>query len=214
MFLGDRIQEIWYEYVQNGRVTMPDPKYNIGILPAGELEDGMVYAKIIGIHKLTGTENQGNHNIFIEPLDEEGNRLDRWVLFHQIRPTGSMHFVTMDKPPSEPAGNVPINRDTYNDVKLYEDGLGADYPSETAYNISAVFPDEESGNSWHHHSFLVVFKLETYKDDTTTPPTDGERKLRLTTITLLVDPTSGEQLARTEIYKEVVVKCKDPTTKG
>ena len=50
------------------------PKYGVRIEPA-DVAAGETYWRAIGVHHLTPEENQANYTIFIEALDESGQRV-------------------------------------------------------------------------------------------------------------------------------------------
>jgi hypothetical protein len=49
-------------------------KYGVTIREA-HVADSQLYWRVIGVHQLLGTENQGNHNILVEALDEQGKAI-------------------------------------------------------------------------------------------------------------------------------------------
>jgi hypothetical protein len=51
-------------------------KYGVTIREA-QAADGQLYWRVIGVHHLSGPENQGNHTILVEALNEQGGRLRR-----------------------------------------------------------------------------------------------------------------------------------------
>lgn len=108
------------------------------------------YFRIIGIHHLTGAENVGNHHVYLEVLDENGQRINgAFVGFVNNNLTGS---VMIDKGDNEPGANIPMNSgDTFN-VKA--SGL----TSDEAKGFHTRHKDEEIGNTWGHHSYYVVFQ--------------------------------------------------------
>lgn len=125
--------------------------------------------KIIGIHKLTSVENVGKHNLFIEVLDEKGvrvkNTLISWGWEGQL-PNQQSRPILLDKPASEPYGNIAIwaNQTIWATVK-------SSNPCDTVENVHTRLPDEGSGNTYGHHSFLVVWQL-TAKVPELPPPTE------------------------------------------
>jgi hypothetical protein len=60
---------------QAGQVTN-DAAAEYGVLiKEAEVADGELYWRVIGVHHLRPDENQGNHTILMEALDEAGNRI-------------------------------------------------------------------------------------------------------------------------------------------
>ncbi|MEM7342830.1 MAG: hypothetical protein AAF485_01180 [Chloroflexota bacterium] len=130
--------------------------------------------RVIGIHHLTGAENMGNHNVFCDVLDENGQRINhsRLVL---TQGTASPVFAVVDKPANEPGTNFPIFKGNVVTV-----GVESDLPSEQVTGIHIGHADEEVGNTWGHHSFYVVFQrcdikdAETNKEKETVDTQTGE----------------------------------------
>jgi hypothetical protein len=112
---------------------------------------GTKYWKIVDAFHLSGAENKGNHNIFVEMLNADGSR--RFGA-HCTLYVGDKQFTnTVDKPANERSGtDFPIYRGPRYEVS------GADMPSDRASGFSTDYPDEEAGNSSGHHSYMVVFQ--------------------------------------------------------
>lgn len=115
------------------------------------------YYRVIGIHHLTPEENQGLRHIFLDVLDENGNRMKGqkvgWSLGNEAR----QQPVTVDKPDDEPGTNIVLYAGQFVDVWV-EDG-----PSDRVNGMQSLHQDERDGkgrlgNSLGHHSFLVVFQ--------------------------------------------------------
>ena len=66
--------------------------------------------RVLGIHHLTGDENNGNHNIYFDVLDKDGQRINgariKWG-WEGMRPNEHPNDVIVDKPPNEPGANLP-----------------------------------------------------------------------------------------------------------
>ncbi len=134
-------------------------KYKIGIKFLSEIDvpDGAAqYWRVIGIHHLTGAENMGNHHIYCDVLDEEGNRIERArLVMHQVDTDPS--FAIVDKPAHEAGTNFPLwKADKANVAVIWPEDNPL--PSEQAVGLSTGHPDEEVGNTLFHHSFYVVFQ--------------------------------------------------------
>jgi len=126
--------------------------------------------RCIGIYHLKASENNGRHNVFVEVLDEAGNRTRllpaiKWTWWIDA-PTQTLK---LDKPDSEPAADIPIDKGAT--ITLHIDGFGL--PSDSVGNLHARHNDEGSGNTWGHHSFYVVFQLQ--RGNVVTPPTEPEK---------------------------------------
>jgi hypothetical protein len=61
--------------------------------------------------------------------------------------------VALDKPDPEPMGNIPMGQGQT--VTVWVAGAG---PSDRVSGLSTTHPDEASGNTLYHHSFLVVWR--------------------------------------------------------
>lgn len=141
--------------------------YGVNVVPYMP-EPGESYYKIVRVHHLTPEENNGMHNLFMDVLDEQGQRVySTQVVVHNVN--GQSYTATIDKPANEPGTNVPIGP---------ADTLGARLAigSDAVTGIHTRHPDEgpvtgwgHPGNTTGHHSFLVVWKRTT-AGGTTPPP--------------------------------------------
>jgi hypothetical protein len=134
-------------------------KYKVGIkfLRDSEVpEDARQYWRVVGVHHLTGAENMGNHHIYVDVLDEEGNRINtaRLVLFQE---NTAPVFAVVDKPAIEAGTNFPLWKADKATVAVAWPDDGP-LPSEQVTGLSTGYPDEEVGNTLFHHSFYVVFQ--------------------------------------------------------
>jgi len=122
----------------------------------------------IGTYHLSGYENRGKRNIFIETLDENGQRLDGTKIGWNWAHSGTMPSpAVVDKPANEPGANIPLFAGQ--DVSIWI--LDEDTPSDLVGGIHSNHPDEDepNGEKWNtvgHHSFYVVFQRRKAK----TPP--------------------------------------------
>jgi len=145
--------------------------YDVRILPA-EVEPGASYWRIIGVHHLKPSENRGRHHAFIDVLDEDGHRVTDPNLYvywswKGRTPDQKAPPKPLDKPATEPAGNLPIQRGM--ELELWIQGDGS--PSERVQNLHARHADEPAANGelWNslgHHSFYVVFQRTRRVDAT------------------------------------------------
>jgi hypothetical protein len=148
------------------RTQNAQDNYNVRLVEA-EVAEGETYWKVIGIHHLLPEENRGNHHVYLEALDENGQRIRpmAWADFtwEGRRPDEQAGPVQMDKPDSEPAGNIALHDGQK--VTVWMRGLQRDAgdKSDRVENLDIVHPDEPgpSGELWNsigHHSFYVVFQ--------------------------------------------------------
>lgn len=133
--------------------------YGVSIVPV-DVPVGTTYWRVVRVHHLTPDENHGNHHVYLDALDEAGQRL----LGAQARFTwsGGEQVLTVDKPANEPGANFPMWK--WQVVAVEMQGL----PSDKVTNLHTGHPDEPPGmgNTLFHHSFHVDFK-RTVKS---TPP--------------------------------------------
>lgn len=126
--------------------------------------------RCIGIHHLTPNENAGNHNIYIDVLDQDGarNRTQQvgWT-WDGRRPDENAPLIALDKAEGEPSANLPL---AYNQTIA----LWIDQPDNGHTDIVAGLhtrhPDEGNGNTLGHHSYYVVFQYTDAPAPTPEPP--------------------------------------------
>lgn len=143
--------------------------YGISITPVIHLP-GLPYYRVLGVHHLTGSENGGKNNVFLDVLDEAGKRIGPpWPLvdwtWEGRRPEEQAGVVVLDKPASEPGGNIGLGKAQIASVWV------AGRASEKVVGIQTAGiddPNEEPGNHRYHHSFYVVFQRT--KVGATLPP--------------------------------------------
>ncbi len=117
---------------------------------------GTTFWRVKKVHHLTPDENRGNHHIYLDALDEAGQRL--YGSQAKVTWAGGEFVVTVDKPANEAGANYPM----YKWQKCAVEMVGA--PSDTVHGLSSSHPDEpnpngsQSGNTLFHHSFLVEFQ--------------------------------------------------------
>lgn len=165
-------------------------KYGVTIQPT-ILQPGQSYWRVIGVHHLTGPENHGQSNVFLEALDENGNRVRpawvRWT-WKDRRPNEPARPILLDKPINEPGGN--INMGFNQTVTVWMIGQDPNYldHSDQVTGLHTRHDDTapEPGNYRGHHSFYIVFQKaiagqqqpEPDPDPTPTPtPEPGDWRL-------------------------------------
>ncbi len=133
--------------------------YGVEIIPAA-VEPGQVYWKVIRVHHLTPEENKGRHHIFLDAVDEEGNRL--YGSLFTISWDGGNDTVVIESEPPDPGANFPMWKWQICSVE----GVGA--PSDRVINLHTAHPDEAPGNSLFHHSFAITY-LRTVAEEAESP---------------------------------------------
>lgn len=147
--------------------------------------------RVIGIHHLTGAENHGQHNIFVDVLDEQGRRLDLTrILIFQDNGAGR-GFMVIDKPGNEPGSNTQMHFNDTLTVKVDREGL----PSERVRGLHTRHDDEGAGTTRGHHSFYIVWQRaqgEPVKPPITPP------------VPALPDPRPAPGFSLTEAEKRIL----------
>ncbi len=122
--------------------------YGVEIIPAA-VEPGQEYWKAIAVHHLTPEENDGLHHIFLDAVDEAGNRL--YGTLFTISWDGGSDTVVIEKQPPDPGANFPMWKWQVCSVE----GMGA--PSDRIINLHTAHPREAPGNTLFHHSFAITY---------------------------------------------------------
>lgn len=141
-------------------------KYGINIVEA-DVAEGETYWKVIGVHHLLPRENFSNHHVYLEALNEDGNRIKppTWVgwTWEGRRPDERAHPVILDKPDAEAAGNIMLFFGQK--ASVWMNGINRDGQdkSDRVESIHTAHPDEPLPdgtllNTLGHHSFYVVFQ--------------------------------------------------------
>jgi hypothetical protein len=141
--------------------------YGVEIVHSVAPQRGDTWFKVIGVHHLTGAENGGQHNVFCEVLDEEGQRIQGAVLI-AANINNTVSHVRADKPDSEPAASIPM---WGNDTLTVS--VAGNVPGEKVRGMHTRHADEGSGNTLGHHSFLVVWQ-KRHVGHTPTPQPEPE----------------------------------------
>lgn len=160
------------EYLMNARenrapINNAAQKYGVRIVEA-DVAEGETYWKVIGVHHLLPRENFSKHNVYVEALDEAGQRVKNpiaWAgwTWEGRRSNERADPLPLDKPPYETAGNIAMHFGQI--VSVWIKGLGRDAndKSDRVENIHTTHPDEPLPdgsllNTLGHHSFYVVFQ--------------------------------------------------------
>lgn len=135
--------------------------YGVRIAQA-DAATGDHYWRVIGVHHLTPDENKRRHHVYVDLLDEQGQRVSDPNLRLAFNWEGNQEPPPepkrLDKPANEPAADVPLNKEaTY---RVWVTGAG---PSDTVTDLHTRHPDEndsqgEAQNTIGHHSYYVVFQ--------------------------------------------------------
>jgi hypothetical protein len=150
-----------------GPINDSAQQYGVRIVEA-DVAEGETYWKVIGIHHLLPRENFSKHNVYVEALDESGQRIRNpiaWAgwTWEGRRSNERADPLPLDKPDFEAAGNIAMHFGQI--VSVWIKGLGRDASdkSDRVENIHTAHPDEPLPdgsllNTLGHHSFYVVFQ--------------------------------------------------------
>ena len=131
--------------------------YGVGIEET-QPENGSLYWKVHRVHHLTPEENNFRQHIFLDMVDEAGNRLQGGLVL--VRWSGGEQVITLDKPPGQPAGNFPMWK--YQVCEVVALGMpGTTLASDKVTGLHTGHKGEGQdggGNRLFHHSFAVVFQ--------------------------------------------------------
>lgn len=136
-------------------------RYGVRITQA-DVPTGEHYWRVIGVHHLTPDENKRRHHVYVDVLDEQGQRVRdpnlRLAFNWESNPEPPPEPKRLDKPDNEAAADVPLNKEaTY---RVWLTGAG---PSDVVADLHTRHPDEndrqgEAQNTFGHHSYYVVFQ--------------------------------------------------------
>lgn len=155
--------------------TEPNQAKEYGVLiTSTTLRPGDWYWKCVEVRHLTGVENHGQHNVFINALRADGTKFypskPVWAGWTWLgkSPTERADPVILDKPPSDYAmGNIGMWWGQNVTVWMLGDTATSSDLSDTVSGLSTMHADEGPGNTVGHHSFLVTFRWTMHG---TTPP--------------------------------------------
>lgn len=147
-------------------------KYGVTIREA-QAVDGQFYWRVIGVHHLASEENEGNHTILVEALDEKGIRIRQarvWAASTFENNMDPPQVSALDKADYDPMGcDFPMGKDGTYSAWIAGASRDANEPSDRVERLHTRHADEGSGNTIGHHSFFVVFRL-TAKGPTVLDP--------------------------------------------
>lgn len=126
------------------------------------LPNGTLYWRTIRVHHLLPTENDLGHHVYVDLLDEAGNRV--MVAQARVLWPGGEETLTIDGPVGEPGSSFALWKHQVCEVVAL--GLpGTNLPSDRVTGLHTTHPDEPPGNTMFYHSFAVDFQLALANDD-------------------------------------------------
>lgn len=167
---GEVLNQAQMYWEEVGNNTLPRPE----ILPVDGLSLGDEYIAIVGLFHLTGEQNANNSHLFIDILDENGNRIydhnpPLWLKWgwdgmtpDEVRATRP---VRIDKPAGEPGANIGV---AWQQV-IYGfliDNIACD----RFRGIHTRYENDGPGNDRGHHSHYIVLQKRKYQEDNASIP--------------------------------------------
>ena len=152
MFDFEGYNREWIVKAQNGKAPSNNASsYGVVIHPLRS--DVKHLDRVIGVRHLSADENGGNHHIYVDVLDEDGNRRVGAKL-EILTEFGYRTQAVIDKPANEPGTNFPMW--DWGRTSVYT--VNADnVPSDMVSGLHYKHNDEGDGTTWGHHSFYVCF---------------------------------------------------------
>lgn len=164
------------------------------------IDTALPHFRCIGVHHLTPGENAGKHHVFLDVLNEQGQRMHQaqieWT-WQGRRLEEPAPPVTIDKPDTEPGTNIPINWAQTITLSILNQRSDAVTNLHTRHSDESS-PDAENGtvpapggNTRGHHSFYVVFQHQSGDGAPTPPPAPGceELLIRIAELAATLDVT-------------------------
>lgn len=135
--------------------------FGVSVIPAA-VKTGQTYWKFIGVYHLSGEENHGQSNVFLEALDEQGRRvIPAWVgwTWDGRTPSERADPVALDKPATEPAGNINLGFNQTVTVRVNGPNRDSEDISDKVTGLHTRHGGvSTSGNYSGHHSFYVLWQ--------------------------------------------------------
>ena len=154
--------------------------YGVRIVRAAGVNQGEQHWRVIGIHHLTPEENRGNHHVYLEALDAQGNRVRQPVVevewgWEGMQGHENPSPARLDKTDAEPGADIAIDR-TSQRVWVQVKGAKSDRVENlhTNHGWEKLPNSDENGSYEGHHSFYVVFQQTTKSGDKQPDPINGE----------------------------------------
>ncbi len=174
-----------FDHQSWNRRFIADPDYNDAssfgvVIERHTPARGERFWKIIGVHHLTPEENSGNHHLYLEVLNSDGDRIKpvAWISWgwEGQRSDESASPARGDKPDSEPIANIGIGWGQIIEASCAgrNSVFGTDGLSDKVKGIHTNHPDEDQGNTQGHHSFYVCFQEKIASGSDVIPPPDPE----------------------------------------
>jgi hypothetical protein len=136
-------------------------------------------SRAIGVHHLTADENRGLFHVYLDVIRSDGSRVAGIPVgwdWEGRQSDEHLGPVVIDKPDAEPGANIPLHKNQVVSVWVGSPGQG-----DAVTGLSTAHPDEGVGNTWGHHSFLVVFLVG--ENGAPAPTPDGWSQLELEGLT-------------------------------
>jgi hypothetical protein len=128
------------------------PSLNVAVQPAG-VRPGQSYWRLVEARWQNEAEAQGDHTIYVEVVDENGNRILNAPI--EIRwPGASITIFTEEKPANEYPANFPM----YNTLGSYAVSLPG-LPSDAILGLGLGTAEQPAFTI--HTNFLLTFRRTT-----------------------------------------------------
>lgn len=118
---------------------------------------------VVGYWHLSPEQNGGNHNVYVDLLDENGDLMQpnscllRFT-WDGMTPEETPAPIPFDKLAPEPGANFPVYLGQVCSIWIEDDPI---INSDQVDNLRCDLPDEGGGNTYGHHSFYIVYRLFT-----------------------------------------------------
>lgn len=193
--LRDRLQMVTNSIYFNAPVATNAPWVTV--------QEGVGGWRVAYVYHLMPAENGMNHVVYVDLVDERGGVVTKAALrlghtWEGRRDDEPAPSVALEKPPTEPLGNLPIQRGQKLTVWL-EDATGARI-SDAVQGLHAVLPSDGEGNDWHHHSYYVVFQKRPAASSGGGDKTNGSNG---------IDALPDSKLVGTRNGREILAKIRD-----
>ena len=114
--------------------------------------------RVLGVHHLTPSENQGRNNVYVDMMGPAIQASIGWTWIGRKADEPNPNQ-PLDKPISEPRGNVPLYKGMNAQV-----WIDSPHSSDRVFGLRTDLPDGkgpngEIWNSFGHHSFYILFEL-------------------------------------------------------